>query len=184
MEDTRGLLPDNRSVGQVVSPSPYVLWHGLPPALTLRRRIGRGVRNPGSYNNPRPFFSTYSALHRDFPNEKTGRCCLISTGLSTVSTVPAGADRSTNAGRLHRPAGAGENIQGKTAPGGWSRQGKVKWFNAEKGYGFIEGEDGGDGFVHYTAIATPGCRTWNQGEPVEFEMSEGPRGLRPPTWSR
>lgn len=55
-------------------------------------------------------------------------------------------------------------------------QGKVRWFNAEKGYGFIEREDGGDVFVHYSAIATPGFRTLNEGELVEFEMNEGPRG--------
>lgn len=55
-------------------------------------------------------------------------------------------------------------------------QGKVKWFNAEKGYGFIEREDGGDVFVHYTAIVTPGFRTLDEGELVEFEMNDGPRG--------
>jgi len=55
-------------------------------------------------------------------------------------------------------------------------QGKVKWFNAEKGYGFIERDGGGDVFVHYTAIMTPGFKTLNEGDMVEFETIDGPRG--------
>ena len=57
-------------------------------------------------------------------------------------------------------------------------QGKVKWFNAEKGYGFIEREDGPDVFVHYNAIQTEGFRTLNQGDLVEFDIVEGPKGLQ------
>ncbi|HHW26940.1 MAG TPA: cold shock domain-containing protein [Firmicutes bacterium] len=57
-------------------------------------------------------------------------------------------------------------------------QGKVKWFNAEKGYGFIEREDGPDVFVHYTAIQSEGFRTLNQGDLVEFDIVEGPKGLQ------
>lgn len=55
-------------------------------------------------------------------------------------------------------------------------QGKVKWFNAEKGYGFIEREDGGDVFVHYTAIQAEGFRTLNEGDKVTFDIVEGQRG--------
>ncbi len=55
-------------------------------------------------------------------------------------------------------------------------QGRVKWFNAEKGYGFIEREDGGDVFVHYTAIDAEGFKTLNEGDVVEFEIVDGPRG--------
>jgi cold shock protein len=55
-------------------------------------------------------------------------------------------------------------------------QGKVKWFNAEKGYGFIEREGGEDVFVHYSAIQIEGFRTLEEGQSVEFEIVDGPRG--------
>lgn len=55
-------------------------------------------------------------------------------------------------------------------------QGKVKWFNANKGYGFIEAESGTDVFVHYSAIQTDGYRTLEEGQPVEFDVVEGNRG--------
>ena len=54
--------------------------------------------------------------------------------------------------------------------------GKVKWFNERKGYGFIEQENGEDVFVHYTAIAGNGFRTLEEGDKVEFEIVEGPKG--------
>jgi len=54
--------------------------------------------------------------------------------------------------------------------------GKVKWFSAEKGYGFIEREDGDDVFVHFSAIQGDGFKTLSEGEDVEFEIVEGARG--------
>jgi len=54
--------------------------------------------------------------------------------------------------------------------------GKVKWFNAEKGYGFIAREDGGDVFVHFSAIQGEGYKTLEEGQDVEFDVVEGPRG--------
>jgi CspA family cold shock protein len=54
--------------------------------------------------------------------------------------------------------------------------GKVKWFNDAKGYGFIERPDGDDVFVHYTAIQGTGFRSLSEGQEVEFEVVEGPKG--------
>ena len=54
--------------------------------------------------------------------------------------------------------------------------GKVKWFNDAKGYGFIERADGDDVFVHYTAIQGTGFRSLSEGQEVEFEVVDGPKG--------
>jgi CspA family cold shock protein len=55
--------------------------------------------------------------------------------------------------------------------------GRVKWFNPEKGYGFIEREDGGgDVFVHFSAIQMEGFKTLNEGDEVSFEIVDGARG--------
>ena len=55
-------------------------------------------------------------------------------------------------------------------------QGKVKWFSAEKGYGFIQRDNGSDVFVHFSAIQNEGFKTLNEGQDVEFEVVEGNRG--------
>ncbi len=54
--------------------------------------------------------------------------------------------------------------------------GTVKWFNSEKGYGFIEQEDGPDVFVHYSAISLEGFRSLEEGNKVEFSVVEGDKG--------
>ena len=54
--------------------------------------------------------------------------------------------------------------------------GKVKWFNDAKGYGFIERPDGDDVFVHYSAIVGTGFRSLTEGQEVEFEVVDGPKG--------
>jgi CspA family cold shock protein len=57
-------------------------------------------------------------------------------------------------------------------------QGHVKWFNDAKGYGFIAREDGPDVFVHYSAIVGDGFRSLSEGQAVQFEITEGPKGLQ------
>jgi len=54
--------------------------------------------------------------------------------------------------------------------------GTVKWFNGTKGYGFISREDGGDVFVHYSAIQSEGFRTLDEGQRVEFSVEDSPKG--------
>lgn len=56
--------------------------------------------------------------------------------------------------------------------------GTVKWFNAPKGYGFISREDGDDIFVHFNAIIADGYKKLEEGDTVEFEIGEGPKGLQ------
>jgi len=55
-------------------------------------------------------------------------------------------------------------------------QGKVKWFNPDKGYGFIETEEGNDVFVHFSAIQSDGFKTLEEEQAVEFDVVEGNRG--------
>ena len=56
--------------------------------------------------------------------------------------------------------------------------GTVKWFNADKGFGFITGEDGNDVFAHFSAIQSDGFKTLDGGQAVTFDTEEGPRGLQ------
>jgi CspA family cold shock protein len=56
--------------------------------------------------------------------------------------------------------------------------GTVKWFNGSKGYGFIEREGGPDVFVHFSAIQGDGYKTLEEGQQVEFEVEQGPKGLQ------
>ncbi|MBZ5699779.1 MAG: cold-shock protein [Acidobacteriia bacterium] len=58
------------------------------------------------------------------------------------------------------------------------QQGIVKWFNASKGYGFIQCQSGEDVFVHFSAIQAEGYKSLNEGQSVEFEVTRGPKGLQ------
>jgi cold shock protein len=57
-------------------------------------------------------------------------------------------------------------------------QGTVKWFNNEKGYGFISRESGDDVFVHHSAIQGAGFKSLNEGDSIEFDVAKGPKGLQ------
>ena len=57
-------------------------------------------------------------------------------------------------------------------------QGTVKWFNDAKGYGFISRENGGDVFVHFSAIQSSGFRSLQEGQRVQFTVTQGPKGLQ------
>lgn len=57
-------------------------------------------------------------------------------------------------------------------------EGRVKWFSEKKGYGFIERDEGGDVFVHFSGIAGEGFRTLTEGQRVEFDEEETPKGLQ------
>ena len=57
-------------------------------------------------------------------------------------------------------------------------KGTVKWFNGSKGYGFITREEGEDVFVHYNAITGDGYKSLDEGDEVEFEIGQGPKGLQ------
>jgi CspA family cold shock protein len=57
-------------------------------------------------------------------------------------------------------------------------KGTVKWFNAEKGYGFITGEDGADVFVHFSAIQGEGFKSLDEGQAVSYDLTEGARGMQ------
>ena len=63
-------------------------------------------------------------------------------------------------------------------------QGKVKWFNAEKGFGFIERENGDDVFVHFSAIQSEGFKTLDEGQSVTFEVEQGQRGPQALTYKK
>ncbi len=57
-------------------------------------------------------------------------------------------------------------------------QGTVKWFNSEKGYGFVSRDSGDDVFVHHSAIQADGFKSLNEGDRIEFEVERGPKGLK------
>jgi len=81
------------------------------------------------------------------------------------------------------PPGPATNGYGMEVSGEMS-SGTVKWFSSKKGYGFITMEDGQEVFVHYTSIDGNGFRSLEQGEQVQFEVAQGPKGLQAAKVSR
>ena len=69
-------------------------------------------------------------------------------------------------------------VSGNRKGSSMREKGTVKWFNAAKGFGFIQRESGEDVFVHFSAIQTNGYRTLDEGARVEFEVTKGPKGLQ------
>ena len=67
-------------------------------------------------------------------------------------------------------------VQGNFKEEHLSMTGTVKWFNGTKGYGFITKDEGGDVFVHFSAIEMDGFKTLDEGQRVEFEVEDGPNG--------
>jgi CspA family cold shock protein len=74
---------------------------------------------------------------------------------------------------LELSRGAGSQRRGQQLP-----EGTVKWFSNEKGFGFIEREEGDDVFVHFSQIQQDGYKSLEQGQRVSFEITEGPKGLQ------
>jgi CspA family cold shock protein len=75
---------------------------------------------------------------------------------------------------MHRPGA--DKPEGRVKRSCTVAKGKVKWFNDQKGFGFIEQENGTDVFVHHTSIQAEGFKTLAEGEEVEFDVTQGPKG--------
>jgi CspA family cold shock protein len=88
--------------------------------------------------------------------------------------------KEVSCGFLHFGEGFWHQIALTTVEGVLSvkEQGTVKWFNAAKGYGFIQRQSGEDVFVHFSAIQSEGYRTLDEGQAVEFVVTRGPKGLQ------
>ena len=99
-------------------------------------------------------------------------------GLRETSSRPffMGLEAIPASGRLCSGAKRGNAIQFRGSE--VKEQGTVKWFNASKGYGFIQRQTGEDVFVHFSAIQMDGYKSLNEGQAVEFEVKKGPKGLQ------
>jgi CspA family cold shock protein len=93
-----------------------------------------------------------------------------------TQAAPLSPAPSRDIGAVVKKSSAGKRPRPQQG-GGCMALGTVKWFNASKGYGFITPSDGGDDvFAHYSAIEMEGYKTLKEGQQVEFEVQEGPKG--------
>jgi CspA family cold shock protein len=100
---------------------------------------------------------------------------IVRDGRSEVFSQCSVAKRGQNYRPRAAQGGDGQGPQG-AEQGARVAQGTVKWFNNEKGYGFIAVDGGQDVFVHYSAIQSDGYRSLEEGQRVEFEVAQGPKG--------
>jgi cold shock protein len=110
---------------------------------------------------------------------RSGRCkdrlCSFFCGLEAVTArVGVIATRFTDTGGTDQERQSNFIIEVSEV----KEQGTVKWFNASKGYGFIQRQTGEDVFVHFSAIQMDGYKSLNEGQAVEFEVKKGPKGLQ------
>jgi CspA family cold shock protein len=105
--------------------------------------------------------------------------CYTSPAFVGLAT-PLGSQEGFDRFHLFRPDGGREGqIAYKEEVQTFMReQGTVKWFNASKGFGFIQRQSGEDVFVHFSAIQGDGYKSLNEGQAVEFEVTKGPKGLQ------
>jgi CspA family cold shock protein len=117
-------------------------------------------------------FAVYEGFQR--LQEET-RFCLArgKDGICSTSGWPRDARPKTR-GIEDEPRRQSNSIRGCQV----KEQGTVKWFNASKGFGFIQRQTGEDVFVHFSAIAMEGYKSLNEGQAVEFEVKKGPKGLQ------
>lgn len=118
-------------------------------------------------------FSHFPNLILDMPNV-LGHNCPAFPAMRFRSTSKIYASGSSRLSvRLAR-----RNSTGRGVPELSREHGVVKWFNASKGYGFIQRQSGEDVFVHFSAIQMEGYKTLSEGQPVEFEVKQGPKGYQ------
>jgi CspA family cold shock protein len=119
-------------------------------------------------------FLTWAAPRRYY-DRGAGRASVVSRGraLAVFFYVRPVSPRERGAGRDHAALRAAL-LQGRKST--MRITGKVKWFNNAKGYGFIERDGGSDVFVHFSAVQGNGFRTLEEGQAVEFEIVDGPKG--------
>ena len=106
------------------------------------------------------------------------RCTCVCCSCKTFGIVEGTASPHLRSFFLARGSGKRHQIAQKKRETQLKEQGTVKWFNASKGFGFIQRMSGEDVFVHFSAIQSEGYKSLNDGQAVEFEVTKGPKGLQ------